>query len=84
MLVDILSSRKISITDLGFTSHLLVINTHYTNIEECAPGIRVKCPNNKIMDVTHTALIDISNLPSTSQKCHIFQDMNTKGLLSIA
>ena len=50
----------------------------------CAPGITVKLPNNKTTSATHTALIDIPNIPLAARKCHIFPDMDNKALLSIA
>ena len=59
-------------------------NAHFTKMEPCAPDIRVKLPNNKTMSNIHVALIDIPNIPLTARKWHIFPDMDSKALLSIA
>jgi len=80
--VDTIVSNDMVIVDSGCTSHFLGINTHY--ITECAPGITAKLPNNMTMEATHTALKDIPHVPITARQCHIFPEMQSKALLSIA
>ena len=65
--VDTVVTNEMAITDSGCTSYFLVINTHYTHLTECAPGIKVKLPNNMTMKATHTTLIDIPNIPITAR-----------------
>ena len=76
--VYILADREWGIIDVGYTTHFLCKKSHYTNMEEYAPVIRIKIPNNKTMIDTHTTLIDIPNIPMVGRKCHLFQNMDSK------
>ena len=60
------------------------INAHCANIQQCAPGIIVKLSNNMSIKATHTALLDIPHIPINARQCHLFPDMGSKALLSIA
>ena len=44
----------------------------------------VKLTNNMLMEATHTALLDMPNIPMQARQCHLFLDMGDKALLSIA
>ena len=68
----------------GCTSHFLGTNAHCTNKQSCAQGVIIKLANNMTMKATHTALLDHPNIPIEARQCHIFPDMGSKALLSIA
>ena len=73
-----------AIADSGCTSHFLGNKAHCTNKKPCAQGVIVNLPNNMTMQATHTALLDHPNIPIEARQCHIFPDMGSKALLSIA
>ena len=52
-------------------------------MEPCAPVIVIKLSNKKRMSATHTAFINIPNIPLEACKYHIFPDMDSKVLLPI-
>ena len=82
--VRLLANNEHAIADFGCTSHFMGINAHCTNIQQCAPGMIVKLPNSMSMEETHTAILDIPNIPTEARQRHLFPDMGSKALLSIA
>ena len=81
----LLADNEHAIAGSGYTSHFIGINAHCANIQQCAPGVIVKLLNNMSMEATHdTALLDMPDIPTNARKCHLFPEMGSKALLSIA
>ena len=58
--------------------------TNISHLTQTTQPIIVHLPNGKCMHSTHTALLDIPDLPTAARIVHLFPDMTTGPLLSIA
>ena len=69
--------------DKTTTSTFIHTNIPLTNIKPTSRGIEVLLPNKATMKSTHTALLDIPNLPESARTTHIFPQLASGSLLSI-
>jgi len=54
------------IVDTGCTGHFLAVSAPYKNKQRTTAGISVRLPNQATMKATHTAELDLPNLPVTA------------------
>ena len=85
------------VADTGATGHFFegngiendatgqYINVHLplTDIQPTQRGIEVMLPNSARMKSTHTAMLNMANLPPETRKVHIFPHLASGSLLSI-
>ena len=69
--------------DKTISSKFIHTNIPLTYIKPTSRGIEVLLPNKATMKSTHTALLDIPNLPESARKTHIFRQLASGSLLSI-
>ena len=79
-----LASNNAAFLDSGCTGHFLKIDSHCTERRPTSDGIRVKLPNGSIIRATHTALLDMPQLPLAARQAHIFPDLHNSALVSIS
>ena len=70
--------------DSGCTSHFLKSTSHCINKQPTSNGIRVKLPDGTIIQSTHTALLDLPELPIEARRAHVFPNLNNSALISIS
>jgi hypothetical protein len=75
--VDLSSTTFNSIADSGCNSHFLLPDSHCISKVPTNDGIRVKLPNGSIITATHTALLDLPDLPLAARQSHIFPDVTS-------
>jgi len=71
------------IIDTGCTGHFLAVNAPYTNKQSTMKGISVRLPNQDTMTATHTADLNLPNLPRTACTAHINPALGTTSLISV-
>ena len=81
--VDVIEDSEKIIADSGWKGHFLGRNTWCTNIQQCAPGVTFRLPNNISMEGLYTALLEITYLPIAARQCHLFPNIGNKVLISI-
>jgi len=71
------------IVDTGCTGHFLAVSAPYKNKQSTNTGISVRLPNQDIMTATHTAELDLPDLPQAARNAHIFPALGTTSLISV-
>ena len=69
--------------DSGCTGKFLLIDSPCTNRQSTDNGIKVTLPYGTSIQASHTALLDLPNLPPNARTAHIFPDLNNTILISI-
>jgi hypothetical protein len=69
--------------DSACTSNFLKINSHCVDKRPTSNGLRVQLPNGTIIQSTHTALLDLPQLPIEARRAHLFPSLHTSALISI-
>ena len=72
-----------AIADSGTTGHFLQISSECTDKKQTNEGIRVKLPDGSEILSTHTAFLNIPQLPKSARGAHLFPDIS-HALLSIS
>jgi hypothetical protein len=73
-----------AIADSGCTGHFLQVNSPCLNRTPTSNGLRVLLPDGSTIQATHTALLDMPNLPLAARQAHIFPQLKHNGLISIS
>jgi len=71
------------IIDTSCTGHFLSTTAPIKNKTSTTEGIQVRLPNQDTMTATHTAELDLLDLPLAMQTAHIFPALGTTSLLSV-
>lgn len=72
-----------AIAGSGCTGHFLQVTIPYLNKTPTSNELRVLLPNGSRIQATHTALLDMPNLPIAACQAHIFPQLKHKALISI-
>lgn len=73
-----------AIADSGCTGHFLQIDSPCLNKTPTSNGLRVLLPDGSTIQATHTALLDMPNLPIAARQAHIFPQLKHNALISIS
>ena len=73
----------IGIADSGCSDHYAATNADVKNIRPAQKKIKVMLPNGENIESSHTAQLNISNIPAPAQVCHLFPAMKDKILISL-
>ena len=73
----------IGIADSGCSDHYAATNADVKNIRPAQKKIKVMLPNGENIESSHTAQLNISNIPAPAQVCHLFPAMKDKMLISL-
>jgi hypothetical protein len=73
-----------AIADSGCTGHLLQVDSLCLNKTPTSNGLRVLLPDGSTIQATHTALLDMPNLPIAARQAHIFPQLKHNALISIS
>ncbi len=72
-----------AILDTGTTGHFLLDTTPCANKQTTQQPVQVQLPNGQTIASTHTAQLNIPNLPETATTAHIFPGLENNSLLSV-
>ena len=75
--------QNMAIADSGTTGHFLQINSDCIEKRKVTSGLEVKLPDGATIKSTHTAILDIPQLPMRARRAHLFPDIK-HALLSIS
>ena len=76
-------NNKMAIADSGTSGHFLGINSACVNKMKTNEGINVQLPDGSCITSTHTASLNLPQLPPEARKAHIFPEL-THALISIS
>ena len=74
----------IGIVDSGASGHYGPLNLTLLNKRACTEKINVSLPNNTIISLTHSAYLNMPNLPKVATNLYLFPDIHDILLLSVA
>ena len=74
--------KGLAIADSGTTGHFLQIQSECIDKRPTMEGVKVKLPDGGIITSTHTALLNLPQLPMKARRAHIFPDIK-HSLISI-
>ena len=75
--------QNMAIADSGTTGHVLQINSECIDKRIISEGLKVGLLDGSTITSTHTALLDIPQLPMKARRAHLFPTI-THALLSIS
>jgi hypothetical protein len=73
-----------AIADSGCTGHFLQVDSPCLNKTPTSNGLRVLLPDGSTIQATHTALLDMPDLPIAARQGHIFPQLKHNALISIS
>jgi hypothetical protein len=79
----LLKNNETALVDSGCTGHFLLSNATCLNKKVTRNPLKVRLPNGKTMESTHTAFWDIPELSKAASSAHIFPAMKNNSLLSV-
>ena len=75
--------QNMAIADSGTTGHFLQMNSECVDKRTTSEGLKVGLPDGSTITSTHTALLNIPQLPMRARRAHLFPKI-THALLSIS
>ena len=79
----VIKNKSMVIADSDTTGHFLQIQNNCVDKQRTIEGLQVELPDGSIITSTHTALLDIPQLPMKTRRAHLFPNI-THILLSIS
>ena len=79
----VLNEKFMAIADSGTTGHFLQIQSECVDKRITDDGMKVNLPDGRIIESTHTALLNIKQLPMKARRAHLFPYIK-HSLLSIS
>ncbi len=73
-----------AIADSGCTGHFLQVDSPCIDKIPTNNGLRVLLPDGSTIQASHTALLDLPDLPLAARQAHIFPQLKHNALISIA
>ena len=75
--------NNVAIVDSGTTGHFLQISSECVDKRQTDEGLNVHLPDGSVITSTHTALLNIPQLPMKARRAHLFPKIS-HALLSIS
>ena len=72
----VLNSKNMAIADSGTTGHFLQINSECVDKRQTDEGLNVHLPDGLVITSTHTAMMNIPQLPMKARRAHMFPDIS--------
>ena len=79
----VIRQKDMAIADSGTTGHFLQIDSQCVDKRLTNEGLDVRLPDGSVITSTHTALLNIPQLPMKARRAHLFPDIS-HALLSIS